>query len=172
MNISIYVGCLQAIADDLEAIDTLLEDRALTLQFVDGLGEKLELQAKILKAIFCSPLSPTRALGFCWRSSTSTKGSVSRAPLMLHDAMGTNMYRLPQPEWLMDSGASSHVTGKTGHLTTYYSPLGLSSQNITVGNGSKIPILVVGFVQISLLPFHLQNILVYISTVKNLISVR
>jgi hypothetical protein len=78
-----------------------------------------------------------------------------------------------QPDWIVDSGASSHVTGKTGNLTSTHSVLGHNnSQHIIVGDGSKLPILVVGSVQISSLPFHLQNVLVSPNIVKNLISVR
>jgi hypothetical protein len=73
----------------------------------------------------------------------------------------------------MDSGASSHVTGKTGNLTTTRSSLGhYSPQHIIAGDGSKLPIVAVGSVQISSLPLHLQNVLVSPQIVKNLISVR
>ncbi|XP_071674368.1 uncharacterized protein [Lolium perenne] len=92
---------------------------------------------------------------------------------MIHDAASNSGYQPPPPEWVMDSGASSHVTGKTGNLTTSHSSLGhLNSQYITVGNGSKLPILAVGSVKISSLPLTLQNVLVSPQTVKNLISVR
>jgi hypothetical protein len=50
-----------------------------------------------------------------------------------------------QPDWIVDSGASSHVTGKTGNLTSTHSVLGHhNSQHIIVGDGSKLPILAVG----------------------------
>jgi hypothetical protein len=77
-----------------------------------------------------------------------------------------------QPNWIMDSGASSHVTGKAGNLTATHSNLGLNSQHIIVGIGSKLHILAVGSVKISSLPLHLQNVLVSPSIVKNLIFVR
>jgi hypothetical protein len=80
---------------------------------------------------------------------------------MLHQAI----------EWIVDSGASSHVTGKTGNLTSSHSNLGTNSQHIIVGNGSKLPVFAMGSVQISNLPLYLQNVLVSPSIVKNLISV-
>jgi histone deacetylase 1/2 len=72
----------------------------------------------------------------------------------------------------MDSRASSHVTGKTGNLANSHSTLGHNSQHIIIGNGSHLPIVVVGTVQISSLPLYLQDVLVSPSIVKNLISVR
>jgi hypothetical protein len=84
----------------------------------------------------------------------------------------TATYPQQPPEWIMDSGATSHVTGKTGNLTTHSSLDHLNSQHIVVGNGSKLPILAVGNVQISSLTLYLQNVLVSPTIVKNLISVR
>jgi hypothetical protein len=92
---------------------------------------------------------------------------------MLHATMSNVLYQPPPAtEWIMDSGASSHVTGKTNTLTSYHPNLDGNSQHIIVGNGSKLPILVVGSAQISSLPLHLQNVLVSPQIVKNLISVR
>jgi hypothetical protein len=90
---------------------------------------------------------------------------------MLHAATSAAPLYQP-PDWIVDSGASSHVTGKTGNLTTTHSAPELNSHHIIVGNGSKLPILVVGSVQISSLPLYLQNVLVSPGIVKNLISVR
>jgi hypothetical protein len=58
-----------------------------------------------------------------------------------------------------------------GNLTTTHSAPEHNSRHIIVGNGSKLPILDVGSVQISSLPLYLQNVLVSPSIVKNLISV-
>jgi hypothetical protein len=49
MTIATYASKLQSIADDLAAIGQTLNDHDLTLQFIDGLGEKFTLQAEILK---------------------------------------------------------------------------------------------------------------------------
>jgi hypothetical protein len=93
---------------------------------------------------------------------------------MLHQAMSANEAPVnpQQIEWMVDSGASSHVTGKTGNLTSSQPNLDINSQHIIVGDGSKIPIIATGSVQISKLPLYLQNVLVSPSIVKNLISVR
>jgi hypothetical protein len=92
---------------------------------------------------------------------------------MLHQTMSNSnaaMYPPQQPDWFMDSWAPSHVTGKTGNLTTTHSSLDhLNSQHIIVGNGSKLPVLSVGNVLISSLPLYLQNVLVSPAIVKNLI---
>ena len=49
LPISTYAGKLQRIADDLAAIGRPVDDRDLTLQFIDGLGDQYKLQAEILK---------------------------------------------------------------------------------------------------------------------------
>jgi hypothetical protein len=92
---------------------------------------------------------------------------------MIHNAMTNGQHQMQQPEWIMDFGASSHITGKTGNLANFRSILGHNnSQHIIVGNGSKLPILAIGAVQISSLPLYLQDVLVSPGIVKNLISVR
>ncbi|KAE8780902.1 hypothetical protein D1007_45892 [Hordeum vulgare] len=47
-------------------------------------------------------------------------------------------------DWIMDSGASSHVTGQQGNLSICHSPSRLNSSSITVGNGHKLPIVATG----------------------------
>jgi hypothetical protein len=49
LSITDYASKLQAIADDLDAIGRPVTDQDLTLQFIDGLGDKFNLQAEILK---------------------------------------------------------------------------------------------------------------------------
>uniref|UniRef100_A0ACD5WX90 Uncharacterized protein n=1 Tax=Avena sativa TaxID=4498 RepID=A0ACD5WX90_AVESA len=89
---------------------------------------------------------------------------------LLHQAMSNSSYPPQPPEWIMDFGASSHVTDKMGNMTTTHSSLGHgNSQHIIVG--SKIPILAIGSVQISSLALYLQNVLVSPTNVKDLISV-
>jgi hypothetical protein len=44
-----YASKLQSLADNLDAIGRPVDDRDLTSQFVDGLGEKFRLQAELLK---------------------------------------------------------------------------------------------------------------------------
>ena len=49
MSIATYASKLQSIADDLDAIGRPVDDRDLASQFVDGLSDKYQLQAEILK---------------------------------------------------------------------------------------------------------------------------
>jgi hypothetical protein len=78
----------------------------------------------------------------------------------------------PQPEWILDSGATTHVTNQQGNLTSFYSPAHLNSNGIVVGNGSTIPIYSIGTATLADHPFHLNHVLYSPSVIKNLISVR
>jgi hypothetical protein len=49
LDISTYASKLQRITDDLAAIGCPVDDRDLTLQFIDGLGPQFMFQAKIMK---------------------------------------------------------------------------------------------------------------------------
>jgi hypothetical protein len=49
LPIATYTSKLQGITDDLAAIGRPIENRDLAFQFLDGLGKKYKLQAKILK---------------------------------------------------------------------------------------------------------------------------
>lgn len=76
------------------------------------------------------------------------------------------------PDWVMDSGATSHMLADGGNLLNP-KPSSLSSR-IMVGNGSSIRILLSGSMSLST-PcslFHLHNVLVVPHLIKNLISVR
>jgi len=72
--------------------------------------------------------------------------------------------------WVVDSGASTHMTSSDGMITQHLPP---SISSITVGNGTTIPVTSRGH---SVLPtptsnFILKNILVAPSIVRNLLSV-
>ena len=76
-----------------------------------------------------------------------------------------------QTSWVMDSGASSHMSTTDGILLSH---LPSSHSFITVGNGHTIPITCRGE---SILPtatsnFVLSNVLVVPSLVRNLLSIR
>jgi hypothetical protein len=77
-------------------------------------------------------------------------------------------------DWYMDSGASSHMTGNQGNLTSYFPSLLHNSSQIVVGNGSRLPIL--GTSSIHLRAPHINFILASVlhtpSLVSNLILVR
>jgi hypothetical protein len=77
-----------------------------------------------------------------------------------------------QNDWVMDSGASTHVTGTQGMLSSSHSPLDVNSQHIIVGNGSHLPITATGHAQLTSRPFHLNDVLISPDIVKNLISTR
>jgi hypothetical protein len=51
LSIATYASKLQCLADDPVAIGRPVDDRDLTLQFIDGLDDKYKLQAKILKNV-------------------------------------------------------------------------------------------------------------------------
>ncbi|KAK1626474.1 hypothetical protein QYE76_000831 [Lolium multiflorum] len=78
----------------------------------------------------------------------------------------------PAPEWVVDSGATTHVTNSSGNLTSFHSPTSIDSRSIVVGNGSKLPIYSVGSTSLPPSPFTLRDVLVSPSVIKNLISVR
>ena len=76
-----------------------------------------------------------------------------------------------QSTWVMDSGASSHMSPTDGILLSRLPP---SHPSITVGNGQTIPISCPGELVLSTAAsnFHLSNVLVVPSLVHNLLSVR
>jgi hypothetical protein len=78
----------------------------------------------------------------------------------------------PGGEWVMDSGATTHVTNNQGNLTSFHSPTFVDSRSIVVGNGSKLPIYSVGSAKLTDHPFYLHHVLFSPSLIKNLISVR
>jgi hypothetical protein len=76
-----------------------------------------------------------------------------------------------QGDWIVDFGASTHMTSSAGMLTQCLPP---SISSVTVGNGTSIPVMSIVH---SILPtpttnFALNNILVAPSIVGNLLSVR
>ncbi|RLM57903.1 hypothetical protein C2845_PM18G13220 [Panicum miliaceum] len=73
--------------------------------------------------------------------------------------------------WVMDSGATSHMSPNDGILLSH---LPSPPSSITVGNGQSIPILSRGtsLIQIVDRSFHLDNVLVAPQLTRNLLSVR
>ena len=71
-------------------------------------------------------------------------------------------------DWVVDSGASSHIASNSGMVT-----LSLSSSfpsSIVVGNGATLPVVGTGYSTLPS-PFHLNNVLVAPDIIKNLLSV-
>jgi histone deacetylase 1/2 len=83
-----------------------------------------------------------------------------------------NAFSTQGGEWIMDSGASTHVTGNQGMLTSSHSPLGLNSSHIVVGNDSRLPVAATGTAHLTTRPFYLRNVLVSPHIIQNLISTR
>jgi hypothetical protein len=75
-------------------------------------------------------------------------------------------------DWVMDSGASSHVTGNPGTLILSHYSFEPNSQHIIFGNGSRLPIVATGTTALTSRPFYHNNALVSPHIVKNLISTR
>ncbi|XP_073354848.1 uncharacterized protein [Aegilops tauschii subsp. strangulata] len=73
-------------------------------------------------------------------------------------------------DWILDTGASSHVTGMAASLSQCFSPSLRHSSGILVGNGSRLPVTVVGSTKLS--SFSLNDVLVSPTVIQNLISVR
>ena len=74
-------------------------------------------------------------------------------------------------EWVMDSGASSHMTPDTGNISLFRPPCSTYPSSIIVGNGSTLPVTSTGH---TILPgtFYLNDVLVAPTIIKSLISVR
>ncbi|GJV37277.1 putative ribonuclease H-like domain-containing protein [Tanacetum coccineum] len=79
---------------------------------------------------------------------------------------------LQNPNWNMDTGASSHLADNTSILTSCSNSSIYPS--VFVGNGHSIPVTHTGhsFLHTSSKPLHLNHILVTPHIIKNLISVR
>ncbi|KAJ3686759.1 hypothetical protein LUZ61_015923 [Rhynchospora tenuis] len=77
----------------------------------------------------------------------------------------------PSTDWILDSGASSHVTSDVNNLSAFYSYGGPDS--LQIGNGMGLTITHIGNFNFSLsgTVIHLNNVLVVPSFSKNLISI-
>lgn len=76
-------------------------------------------------------------------------------------------------DWIMDTGASSHMSSGAGNLHSLL-PSSTSSSHIIVGNGASLPVTHNATTTISTTSraLHLSNILVAPHIIKNLLSVR
>ena len=87
----------------------------------------------------------------------------------------TNMtLQQPAPEWVMDSGATAHLSSDAGILSSLsHHPI---YRHVVVGDGSTVPVTTSGHSSLPSLfpnrPLHLRHVLVTPSIIKNLISVR
>ena len=67
-------------------------------------------------------------------------------PTDIEAAMDTLSITSPDPNWYMDTGATSHMMSTSGNLTSYFNMS--NHRGITIGNGQSIPIR--GYGQINL----------------------
>ena len=72
-------------------------------------------------------------------------------------------------DWVIDSGASSHIASNPGMITV--SPSSSFPSSIVVGNGATLPVVGTGYSTLPG-PFHLNNVLIAPDIIKNLLSVR
>jgi len=73
--------------------------------------------------------------------------------------------------WVVDTGASSHMTPDSGNISLFRPPCSSYPSSIVIGNGSTLPVVACSH---SVLPgpFYLNNVLVGPSIIKNLLFVR
>lgn len=90
---------------------------------------------------------------------------------MYHAAPSYGSAFPPHVDWIMDMGASSHVTGDPGILIKS-SLLAPNSLHIVVRNGAHLPVIAVGNAHLPPRPFYLNHILLSPNIVQNLISMR
>lgn len=120
------------------------------------------------------PNGPARQQGILGQRPQAYAASTpSYAPTDIEAAMHTMSLNVPDGQWYMDTGATSHMTASQGTLSSYFNMSNLN-RNIIVGSGQGIPIR--GYGQSSLSPPHpplnLKNVLHAPKLIKNLISVR
>ncbi|KAI3751228.1 hypothetical protein L2E82_22276 [Cichorium intybus] len=109
-----------------------------------------------------------------YTASNTPPSAAPQSPSLtdIESAMYTLGLNPPDPNWYMDTGATSHMTSGAGNLTSYFK---LSNkQNILVRNGHTIPIHSYGHSTLKSpnLHFILKNVLHVPKIVKNLVSVR
>ena len=93
-------------------------------------------------------------------------------PTDIEAAMYTLGLNVPDANWYMDTGATSHMTSGQGNLSSY---VNLSTKRgILVGNGHSIPIQGYGHTTLPSPhpPLQLKNVLHAPKLIKNLVSVR
>uniref|UniRef100_A0A453JUG3 Uncharacterized protein n=1 Tax=Aegilops tauschii subsp. strangulata TaxID=200361 RepID=A0A453JUG3_AEGTS len=99
------------------------------------------------------------------------------APGWDHAALFQQAYSqhgLPQQSanWILDSGAATHVTGNAGNLSSFRPFSKHNSSSIIVGNGDRLPITGIGSTSLPPTNLSLHDVVVCHSIVKDLISVR
>jgi hypothetical protein len=100
---------------------------------------------------------------------SSIRGGLLWDPSILAANFNT-MTLQPQQDWIMDTGAETHMTSNSGTLS---SPSSSTPSSIVVGDGSILPVTSTGSVSFphNHGSFNLHNVLVSPSLLRNLISV-
>ena len=75
-------------------------------------------------------------------ASGQQQQSGSMTPTDIQAAMHTMSLNSPDPSLYMDTRATSHMTSSSGKFSSYFNLSTHSNNNIIVGNGHKIPILI------------------------------
>ena len=93
-------------------------------------------------------------------------------PTALAHALNTMTLQDPNNPWVMDSGATDHITADQGTLISVFNSS--ITPSVLVGNGSAAPVTKSGHGALlsQSRPLHLNNVLVCPSIIKNLVSVR
>jgi len=93
-------------------------------------------------------------------------------PTDIEAAMHTLGLNPTDPNWYMDTGATSHMTSEQGNLSSYFNLS--NNRGIIVSNGHSIPIRGYGHTNLSFpnRPLTLKNVLHSPQLIKNLVSVR
>ncbi|KAL2894569.1 Retrovirus-related Pol polyprotein from transposon RE2 [Bienertia sinuspersici] len=91
-------------------------------------------------------------------------------PTNIDQAMHT--MSLADPNYYMDTGATSHMTNSQGNLSSYFRLSKNNHNSIIVGDGSKVPITGYDHKSLNQTTLQLKNVLHVLKLVKNLISVR
>lgn len=92
---------------------------------------------------------------------------------LIQALQAASLHQAAPDQWIMDNGASSHMTGNQGNLPIYCPSSLCNSQHIIVGNGSTLPILGTGSTTLTSpnRTFTLQLVLHTPDLVANLVSV-
>ncbi|CAL9216541.1 unnamed protein product [Arabidopsis halleri] len=132
------------------------------------------------QAQYAQPSRPNSILGpyaprpqaHLLQDPNSAFSSNSMIPTALAHAFNTMTLQDPNNPWVMDFGATDHITAEQGTLTSVFNSS--ITPSVLVGNGSLAPVTKSGHGALNSKsrPLHLKNVLVCPSIMKNLVSVR
>ncbi|XP_012833075.1 PREDICTED: uncharacterized protein LOC105953940 [Erythranthe guttata] len=106
-----------------------------------------------------------------YSNSSSNSGVLQPSDIATHLNTLT-LQSSSEPQWFMDTGASSHMAPHSGNFHFIFNPSNNFPKHVIVGNGSTVPILKIGHTILLSTPFRLTNVYVTPHIIKNLVSVR